>query len=194
MPLLITLWVLFFVSHSVLAANQVKAAAEKILGRGFIFYRIAYNIISLLFLTLILSVLLFRQQFDFVFGPSALSTYTGTALLALGLIIMILAFRNYDLGEFTGIKQLAQRIHHPEKLVVRGLNAYVRNQLYTGIIVFILGYFLWHPTWMNLVSLLIIYVYIYIGASLEEKKLAEVFGDEYKHYQQRVKMLIPFVF
>ena len=194
MVLLIILWVLFFVSHSVLAANGVKAAAEKMLGKGFIFYRIGYNVFSLLFLGLILFILIFKHEPDFVFAADTAVSVAGLILMAVGVIIMLLAFRNYDLGEFTGIKQLAQKIHHPEKLMVRGLNKYVRNPLYTGILVLVLGYFLRQPTWMNLVSMLIIYAYIYIGTVLEEKKLEQVFGDEYRAYKQQVKMLIPFVF
>jgi protein-S-isoprenylcysteine O-methyltransferase Ste14 len=47
---------------------------------------------------------------------------------------------------------------------------------------------------MNFVSLAIIYIYIYIGATLEERKLEQVFGEEYKAYQRNVKMLLPFLF
>lgn len=194
MILLVILWVLFFISHSYLAANKVKASAEKFLGDKFVYYRIAYNLLSLIFLSLILYILLFRHELDFVFQPTGFISFAGIVLMAAGILIMVLAFRNYDLGEFSGIKQLAQKIHHPEKLMIQGLNAYVRNPLYFGIIIFILGYFIHQPTWMNLVSLIIIDVYIYIGATLEEKKLEEVFGEEYRSYKRKVKMLIPFVF
>ena len=102
---------------------------------------------------------------------------------------MFVSFKNYDLAEFTGIKQLAQKIHRPEKLVIKGLNAYVRNPLYFGIIVLALGYFLQQPTYMNLVSVFIIYVYLYIGTTLEEKKLEATFGNEYAEYKKQVKML-----
>ncbi len=194
MALLVTLWLLFFVSHSWLAANSVKAHAEKLLGKFFIFYRIAYNIFSLLFLSLILFILVFRHQYNYLFVPGTAVSVLAVVLMAAGLVIMVLAFRNYDLREFAGIKQLAQKIHHPEKLMVQGLNKYVRNPLYTGIIVSVLGYFLYQPTYMNFVSMLIIYAYVYTGTRLEEKKLEQVFGDEYRAYKQRVKMLIPFVF
>jgi len=194
MSLLIILWVLFFVSHSFFAANSVKAAIQKISGRNFIFYRIVYNLLSVVFLGFILYVLFFKHEMNYLFISSTLLNYTGIGLMIAGIIIMVLAFRNYDLGEFTGIKQLAHQIHHPEKLRITGLNKYVRNPLYTGIIVFILGYFLRQPTFMNLVSLIMIYAYIYIGTLLEEKKLGELFGEEYREYKQQVKMLIPFVF
>jgi len=185
---------MFFFSHSLLAATGVKAYAENFLGAGIKFYRLTYNILSLIFLSAILYILLFRQEMDFVFSPNSITNVGGICFLFIGILTMVLSFRNYDLGEFTGIKQLAQKIHHPEKLVVRGLNAYVRNPLYFGIIILIAGFFLIQPTRMNLVSLLIIYAYIYIGTTLEEKKLEQAFGEEYKSYKKRVRMLIPYLF
>ncbi|MBK8660171.1 MAG: isoprenylcysteine carboxylmethyltransferase family protein [Bacteroidetes bacterium] len=194
MILLVILWVLFFVSHSLLAANKVKASAQKLMGHSFIYYRILYNLLSLGFLSWILYVLLFKDNSPLLLEPTVLNDVIGIGLTIVGVLIIVLAFRNYDLGEFTGIKQLSKQIHHPEKLVIKGLNAYVRNPLYTGIIVLVAGYFLMRPTWMNLVSLVAMYIYIYIGASLEEKKLEEVFGEEYRAYQRKVKMLVPFLF
>ena len=194
MALLIALWVLFFFMHSLLASNQAKEMASRWLGGYFRFYRLGYNIFSIVFLVSIIALLIFSESKDHVFAPTQLSTYAGYSFMILGLIIMALSFRNYDLAEFTGIKQLAQKIHHPEKLMVTGLNVYVRNPLYTGIIFFMAGYFLWQPTYMYLVTLIIMYIYIYIGTLLEERKLEDVFGEEYRVYKRKVKMLIPFIF
>ena len=33
--------------------------------------------------------------------------------------------------------------------------------------------------------------YIVVGALLEEHDLIEMFGDDYRHYRQRVSMLVP---
>ena len=191
---LVILWVLFFFSHSLLAANSTKAMAEKWLGNNFRFYRIAYNLLSLIFLVTILFWLRYRHEYDYVFAKTTWLLFTGYGLLIAGGFIIILAFKNYDLGTFSGLSQIAKKIHHPDKLMFTGLNAYVRNPLYFGTIVFFAGYFLQQPTWMNLVSTGIIYAYIYIGTKLEEQKLLEAFGEEYRVYKSRVKMLIPFVF
>jgi protein-S-isoprenylcysteine O-methyltransferase Ste14 len=34
--------------------------------------------------------------------------------------------------------------------------------------------------------------YVVIGALLEERDLVELFGDQYRHYRQKVPMLVPF--
>jgi protein-S-isoprenylcysteine O-methyltransferase Ste14 len=60
--------------------------------------------------------------------------------------------------------------------------------------VFIAGWFILQPNYEYLLSMVIIYIYIYIGATLEERKLEEVFGDEYREYKTKVRMLIPFIF
>jgi len=193
MLLLVILWVLFFFLHSVLAANGTKAIAEKWLGGNFRFYRIAYNLLSLIFLSAILWLLTFRQDYNYLLANTGLVLFAGYGLMSAGGVIILLAFKNYDLGVFTGIKQIAQQIHHPDTLMIKGLNKYVRNPLYFGLIVFFAGYFLQQPTYMNLVTLSIVYGYIYIGTKLEEKKLEGVFGEEYRMYKRRVKMLIPFL-
>lgn len=193
MFLLITLWVLFFFSHSLLAANAVKRSAEKVMGSFYRFYRILYNLLSLLFLSAILYELYAERSFKLLFTVSSTLMVAAYVLMAAGLIIIVMAFGNYDLAEFAGISQLAKQLHHPDKLVVRGINRYVRNPLYTGIIVFVAGWFLLQPSYEYLVSMLIIYIYIYIGATLEERKLGEVFGNEYREYKSKVRMLIPFL-
>lgn len=194
MILLVVLWVLFFVSHSVLAANPVKAKAAVWLGNNYRFYRLFFNLLSLVFLGGILLVLLYRQPPNFMFQTGNVSMVLASLLILIGGAISVMAFRNYDLKEFTGIKQITEKGQHPSELVVKGLNAYVRNPLYFGLILFVLGLFFAQPTTMNLVSLLMVYAYLYIGVKLEEEKLLQEFGEPYRDYQSRVKMLIPFLF
>lgn len=191
---LVLLWVLFFFSHSALAANSVKNAARRLLPTFYRFYRLTYNAFSLLFLAAILYIIFYRHELNYVFKPNRISSVAAMAFLISGAVVTMLSFRSYDLREFTGIKQLKEKTPQPSKLVIKGLNTYVRHPLHFGLLLFVLGFFLWQPTQMNLVSLIIIYCYLYIGIKLEEKKLVEEFGDEYRAYQQRAKMLVPFLF
>jgi protein-S-isoprenylcysteine O-methyltransferase Ste14 len=58
----------------------------------------------------------------------------------------------------------------------------------------LLGALLFLPHWPMLVFVGVTFVYLPIGVHLEEQKLISEFGDTYRHYQSRVKMLVPFVY
>jgi protein-S-isoprenylcysteine O-methyltransferase Ste14 len=46
---------------------------------------------------------------------------------------------------------------------------------------------------LNLLTVFILLtIYLVIGAKLEEKRLLEEFGDDYRAYQAQVPMLLPF--
>ena len=194
MIILFVLLVLFGVLHSVLADLRVKEWFKGRMGEAFKFYRVAYNIFFAAMLGGIIYILAVTQQPVYVFNPTKTLQYGAIALVIIGTILMIVSFASFDLSEFIGFSYLGEREQKIEKLRIGGLYKYVRHPLYFAIFVLFAGLFLLHPTQMNLVAVGFMYFYTYVGATLEEKKLMQVFGADYVNYRKRVKMLIPFIF
>ena len=107
--------------------------------------------------------------------------------MALGGLLLLLALRNYDLGEFSGIHQLTHDGNTPKhSLNTESLNAYVRHPLYTASFLLFWGFFLYSPTLKTLCFSGISSLYLIIGTRLEEQKLVAVFGEAYLDYRKRV--------
>lgn len=175
-------WLLYFFVHSFLASTRVKNYFSKTWPTLFAYYRILYNIIAILGLGILLVHSLPK-------AAQALNIYLGMTLSVTGFILIILAFRAFNLREFLGLE--------PEKqttLVVFGMYRYVRHPLYFGTIIFIAGLYLLFPSSNMLTILIISYAYIWIGSRLEEQKLREQYGESYRTYSQQVKSLIPYVY
>lgn len=179
---LICAWLFYFFVHSFLASTGVKNYFSRNWPKLFAYYRIAYNLIAILGLSILLVHSLPKAS-------QALNIYLGIILSVTGFILIILAFRAFNLREFLGLVAEKQT-----KLVVSGMYRYVRHPLYFGTIIFIAGLYLLFPSSHMLTILIISYAYIWIGSRLEEQKLREQYGESYRTYSQQVKSLIPYVY
>ena len=99
---LVILWLLFFISHSLLAATAVKNFFAKTLKNSFKYYRFIYSLISLL---LILAIIfeLWRGESEDIFESIAFFQYMGATLLMAGLYVMVAAFKRIDFFTFLGL-------------------------------------------------------------------------------------------
>jgi protein-S-isoprenylcysteine O-methyltransferase Ste14 len=186
--ILIVAWALYFYLHSLLAAIAVKQFIIQLFSLKFArIYRIGYNVFGLAGI-----ILLFYFQFItpsiLLFHTSLITNLLACLVLITGFVIMIVSIKNYDWKSFLGISE-----EHINSLMVAGLNKYVRHPLYSGTMLFIIGYFIWQPYCKNLLLLLLIVIYLAIGILYEERKLVKIYGAAYKDYQQKVKKMIPFI-
>ena len=76
--------------------------------------------------------------------------------------------------------------------MISDIHKLVRHPLYLGTFTFIWGLWLLFPTLSLLIANFIITVYTLIGIRFEEKKLVELFGENYTRYQQSVPKILPF--
>lgn len=182
------LWLLFFVPHSLLAANNIKERLTRslpILNRS---YRFIYNLQSILFFTW---AFYFQRTLHpiFLFEPTPLMQSFALIFMGVGLTLMLLSFKNYSAKEFIGIQQWRQQTFNPalsETLNTKGLNQYARHPLYTASFIFLWSYLLYKPHYANLEFVLLSSLYLVVGTHLEEQKLITQFGDAYLEYKKKV--------
>jgi protein-S-isoprenylcysteine O-methyltransferase Ste14 len=80
----------------------------------------------------------------------------------------------------------------PRHLVVGGLYRLVRNPMYVGIILLILGQALLFGSWSTVVYATLVAVVLHLFAVLyEERTLRRRFGPEYEAYRARVNRWVP---
>jgi protein-S-isoprenylcysteine O-methyltransferase Ste14 len=82
----------------------------------------------------------------------------------------------------------------PEQLVVDGPYRYVRNPMYLGHLIFLLGLALTFRSWLGLALFLFHVVWFHRRVRADEARLQALFGPRYADYQARVKRWIPGLF
>lgn len=179
----------YYILHSVLAADGVKAALGRLLPVRY--YRLAYNVLATLLLAALL-VLYFLVEKKPIWPLNKLLVFGGGVLLIFGVSWVVRAFNKYDVGEFTGLEQLrtGQQPMHT-KLIIRGLNGRVRHPLYFGSLLLVWGVMLLFQNDAALAFAMVSTIYLIIGSRLEEEKLVAQFGKAYQKYQREVPMLVP---
>ncbi|MBU0712375.1 isoprenylcysteine carboxylmethyltransferase family protein [bacterium] len=82
-----------------------------------------------------------------------------------------------------------------KKLITAGIFSYVRNPLYLGNVIIYIGFALMAggPWVVYLMIIALVYFIVQYGfiIALEETKLKELFGDEYRDYTNNVPRLLP---
>lgn len=77
-----------------------------------------------------------------------------------------------------------------DTLVSHGLYAYIRHPLYSGMILQLVGLFLWVPTLPISIACFLGVVWVVLQARLEELDLVERIPT-YSEYMQRVPPFVP---
>ena len=188
---LIVLWLFFGLVHSLLATDWWKQWVQRKTGVYFRYYRLLYSFIAFFLLAMII---VYHWQVPAVrlWQPILLLQLTGILLLLAGVFIMGLSIRKYFF-DLSGIAVFFPQKTVNTSLETTGMHRYVRHPLYFGTLLAAWASLLVFPLMSYLVSCVMMTIYTCVGVIFEERKLRETFGKEYKIYQQRVPMLIPFL-
>jgi protein-S-isoprenylcysteine O-methyltransferase Ste14 len=186
---LIICWTMYFVIHSVFASHYVKRSFKKHLPGLNNYYRIIYNLFSILGM---LIIFIFQSTLPqrYLYTPDTGLTFLGISLASLGLILIRESFAQYDVEEFLGTSQLKGDLTEQE-FIRNGILRYIRHPLYSASMLIILGYLIFAPSNINLISGVCMILYLIIGSNFEEKKLARSFGKDYLTYKKEVPAFIP---
>jgi protein-S-isoprenylcysteine O-methyltransferase Ste14 len=112
------------------------------------------------------------------------------ALMAIGGAIMLRCIWDFA---WTG-RGTPAPFDPPRRLVIAGLYRYVRNPMYVGMAVFLVGEALLLPAITRSMLLLIAVMWGVLTAFIlgyEEPTLRRLFGDDYEHYTRHVRRWLP---
>jgi protein-S-isoprenylcysteine O-methyltransferase Ste14 len=194
--LIVFLFFLFASSHSILAAFDVKKRITEKVGDKIAFYRLFYNITSLLIFVAVyfLSPKPNVVIYDLLF-PYDLLIFS---VQVLGIIGLFWAGSYINMKEFLGFSQIKRYLEGNYKvsdldeyheLVVAGPFKYSRHPIYFFSII-ILGF----RSTMDLfyvVFFICMLIYFYVGSIYEEKSLEKRYGNSYTEYKTKVPRLFP---
>lgn len=180
---------LFAVVHSLLAIPSLKnrcAARNSHLRR---FYRLYYNLISLVLLGWVMAA--FRDSAVLYVVPGVWSLVLYFMQMVF-LFILVACARQTGIAAFLGVSKITPDSSTTLLLVTNGWYRVVRHPLYLFSLLFLLSNPVISTRWLALT--LMSAVYFLIGALLEEKRLLLEFGNEYRVYQRAVPFMIPRIF
>jgi methanethiol S-methyltransferase len=191
--LLAILWASWCLLHSLLISPAFTAVVSKCWGRRFVYYRLFYNIFSLLTL---LPLWLYTRSLS-ARGMRLWEwpyTLLQGGLSLVGLVLFWAGARRYDLAFFAGLRQITDAGKPGPKMTGSGLQrdgvlGFIRHPWYSGALCLLWSQKMDGPTGVMTV---VLSVYLVVGAFLEERKLVQGFGEEYRRYQREVSMFFPF--
>ena len=194
--IIILLFALFGYTHSLFASNKIKRLAVSYVGNYIAFYRIVYNITSVLAVYLLYIIL--PRPHIIIYDLNYPYDFIILIPQYLSLAGFIWSLRFICVKEFLGISQIKRwfnnqydinELDEELSLRIRGTYKYIRHPLYFFSIMFLL----FRPVMdlFYLTCLICIMIYFYMGSHYEEKKLVEKFGEDYIRYKKVVPRFFP---
>lgn len=182
---LILRFLFFALLHSVLALRTLQSALRRLAPRSCRFYRLTYNLVALATFGWVMAAWPLSPVLYVVPGAGSLVFHGLQGLL---LVLMGRCAAQTGLGDFLGFRQVRGDTA-PPLLVTTGCYGHVRHPLYSLAVLFLLFNPVMTVKWLLLTALSTLY--FVIGALVEERRLLEEFGGEYRRYRERVPMFIP---
>lgn len=189
------LWVGWCALHSLLITPGIINRVRRHWPGSRRWYRLGYNGLALASL---LPLILYTRALP----GEALFTWQGTLAMVLRPALLLIALalfsggaRRYDLATFLGWRQLRKGrapllLGEEPAFSASGVFALTRHPWYLGSLLLLWTVF---PAYSPalLLAVVILSLYLPLGAWLEERKIVAEHGDAYRAYQRRVSMFLP---
>jgi protein-S-isoprenylcysteine O-methyltransferase Ste14 len=175
-----SLWIVFWLAWLV-AALSAKRAAQSRMGQ-FVGWRLATFVIVYLII-----------RFGFLKGHHAI--VSSPVLQGIGMVLFLIGlglavWARVHLGRNWGTP-MSEKMD--AELVTTGPYHYIRNPIYSGIILAAIGTSV-AISWYWLVAVVLMGAYFVYSANVEEQTMQRLFPNTYPEYRRSTKKLIPFLF
>ncbi len=186
MPEIVSRFLLFTLFHSLLAMETVKKLLRSNRPAGTRFYRPVYTILAAGSMVWLLAAL---PDTRILYALSGNPRVILLATQGCALLLLCTCAAQSGLGQFLGISQLLTGKECAPRFTRDGCYGKVRHPQYTLAVVLLLA----TPTMTvnHLIFTSLSAAYFILGSFLEESRLRELFGDDYRRYQQDVPMFVP---
>jgi protein-S-isoprenylcysteine O-methyltransferase Ste14 len=191
--ILALLWSIWCAIHSGMISLRATEYLKRRFGNHFRFYRLVFNLVAI---ATIIPVILYGESIrtHVVFPWEGFMILLQVLLLIVAVLLFFAGTRHYDMLQFLGLRQIRTGTSHSAltetgTLDTTGILGITRHPWYLATIMLM---------WARgldvsaLITNIILTIYLIVGTVLEERKLLMEYGEDYRGYQKKVSMLIPF--
>ena len=107
----------------------------------------------------------------------------------LGVLLGIWAILSIGIGNFHIQPEVKS-----DSLITRGPYKWIRNPMYSSVILFFIPIVFQYLNWLNVVVFIVLVLTLMLKILREEQFLKERFGANYEEYVRSSKRLVPFIF
>ena len=179
-------FLLFALVHSILAIPSLKKRCTGQNRHLLRFYRLYYNMVSMVLFGWVMATLRNSSVLYFVPGVWSLVLYSMQIMF---LVMVVVCVNKTGMAAFLGISGGTADALKTPKLITDGWYRIVRHPLYLFSMLFLLSNPVISVRWLLLT--LLSAMYFMVGAIIEERRLLLEFGDKYRAYQLVVPFIIP---
>jgi protein-S-isoprenylcysteine O-methyltransferase Ste14 len=137
-------------------------------------------------------IVFFAPPLEWMYLPDLLPRGIGLEVAGLTLILLGIVFRIWSRSHIRGLYSGHVEVQTDHRLIQSGPYRFVRHPGYTGFLLMTLGVVIGYSSVIGLAGIVLLLLPgLAYRMQVEERLLAEQFGEEYRNYAYKTKRLIP---